>query len=332
MCLVHNTRPAAGAHADGLQQLTQPAADVHLWGCYFDLAPAVGYTIPPDTGYTGALFADVTDLPIPDDDPEPDRIGGIYADWCYFASPDNYSVVIGAQARVQLTNCAIASGTTAFESVDSTAATSGWGNVDPTGVPLVDTAFTGIPETHLGDLRDVDTSTATTGQALVLATNGTWTGHDITSGGGGEVIVAGFITTGNVDNDNTGGNWLSVAGTEQTIPAAVGDRMLAVYGILTHDAASATYDYGVAVDGVLVRLLGSPAFPPSSGYEGLPIYYPSTDFLGGGGPPPFVATSGDISTDGMIHFCVAHKAAGVGTVFAEDNHPMTYTLVNKGPA
>lgn len=209
MCVIRNTRPAAGAHLDGLQQLIQPAADVILRGCMFDLRPDPTYTVPtdPPTGWTGALFADVTDGTIPDGDIDPTRVGTIRADWCYFRSPGNYSVVIGDLAHAVLTNCTIVSGTTAGESVSGTAVVSGYNNVDLAGAPLIGTAFIrGVDQvastggdsgaTVLADLSDVDLAGAVTGNFLALDGSGKWEPKDAPAGGGGDGTPPKMYSTG----------------------------------------------------------------------------------------------------------------------------------------
>jgi hypothetical protein len=156
---------------------------------------------------------------------------------------------------------------------------------------------------------------------------------DAGGGGGGStrVVVRGRITTGNTSPvANTAGAWLPVPGTDVTIPATAGDQVGAQFMILTHGDSGARYDIGVVVGGALVRLLGTDEFPPRSGYEGLPGLYPDGDFPGTYGFIDFVAGSGDL--DGAdVRFCVAVKAGGAGTLYAEPEHPLTYRLVNEGP-
>lgn len=149
-------------------------------------------------------------------------------------------------------------------------------------------------------------------------------------GGSTRVVVRGAIVSGNVTPADTGGVWLPVSGTDVTIAASVGDQVGAEFMPLTHGDSGTRYDTGVIVGGALVRLLGSPTFPPGPGYEGLPGLYPDRSYPGAHGFIDFVAGSGDL--DGSaVRFCVAVKSTGAGTLYAESNHPLTYRLVNEGP-
>ena len=306
LCHFHGFRPQAGAHADGVQIVTPPAADVVIWGCSISMDTATGYTLPADAGYTGALFVDTSDVPIGGGDPEPSRLGGIWADACKLYSSNNYSVVIDGP-NVDIRNCTLLPGTTAVESIQSGIVVTGGNNVDTNGTPIVDTNIHGDPRPvylRVGDPRQ-------SGGAPRMA------------------IVSGFLTSGNVSAVNTGAVFLPIAGTSQSIAAAVGDQVSAQYGATTNAGAGTYYDVGVLVGGTLVRLLHSAAFPPDSGYEGMPATNPDNPnaFFGPNGLPWFTVTSGDLDS-GNVVFCLCWKSTGTGSLLMGPALPVSYTLYN----
>lgn len=204
LCYFHDYMPNANSHTDGVQIETFPAAPVYVWGCYIDMAPAVGYTMPSGAGFTGAIFADPADVPISPTDPQPQRYGGIFVDNCWLGSSNNYTIVIDSPG-VDVRNCVLSSGTTGYLSNPNTALITGHGNVDAvTFAPLVDADFQGsAPQTTtLGQNQDVDvyTTPPTNGQALLYnATTKQWNAGTVSAGGGiplttvtakGDVIAA----------------------------------------------------------------------------------------------------------------------------------------------
>jgi hypothetical protein len=386
-CYVHDTRPAAGAHADGLQQLAPPAADVHLYGCYLDLSVDPDYTLPGDAGFTGALFADPDDTGIPEGDPDPNRVGWVFANGCFFKSPQNYSVVLGAHAKVSLVECAIAKGTTDYANIDAAATVIGYGNTDDAGVPLSISSLTAFREPVLGDLTDVDPTGVTDQQVLafdaaasrwvpatpsgggsgdgiplstvttvgdlvvgtgagtvsrfpvgtpgqvIMANSGADIGmswEDAPSGGGGAAmsIASGFIVTGNVGAVNTGGAYLPIAGTEESISAVAGDQVSAEYGFTVLSGAGTYYDIGVVdTDGNLVRQLGSPSFPAPGTYEGMGGVNPDGNIAGCNARQWFTVADGDL-VDGAVRFCLCWRSGGSGTFLANTDVPVSYSLYN----
>lgn len=305
LCRFHSFRPALNAHADGVQIVTPPAADVVIRGCSITMDTAVGYTLPSGAGYTGALFVDTSDVPIAGGDPEPSRLGGIWVSNCKLYSSNNYSVVVDGP-NTDISNCTLLPGTTAVESIQAGITVTGGGNVDGNGVPIVDTDIHSDPRTvylRVGDPRQ--------------------------AGGARMAIVSGFITTNNVNAVNTAGVFLPIAGTSKSIPAVVGDQVTADFGFLTQAGASTYYDVGVTVGGVLVRQLFSTVFPARATYEGMPATNPdaTTSFFGPNGSPWFTVGSGDLD-GGNVVFCLCWRSGGAGQLLMNLDVPVTYTLYN----
>jgi hypothetical protein len=309
-CYVHDTRPQPGAHADGLQQLAPPAADVHLWGCYIDLTPAAGYTIPPNTGYTGAIFLDPDDGGIPVGDPEPGRIGTVYVDWCYLKSPQNYSVVIGAHAKVQITNCTIVSGTSGFESVDPAATVYGWGNTDEAGVPLSDTAFSAFPDT-------VQPSTGGSDGGTKVA----WRGARITSGSLNPPASSNGAWAALMQSDG-------LTPFEISIPAADGDLLTAAYNwMFKASDANTHFDLGIVVGTTIVRFSASGTGTPAA--EGDPGSYSNgVDFKPHASAWEFEVDQTDLDGE-QLRVCVVYKG-GSGIFYAENDYQFRWSLKNEG--
>lgn len=200
LCHFHDFKPVTNAHADGVQIQTVPAADVIVWGCSIAMNTASGYTMPSGAGYTGAIFMDSADVPVPGGDPEPTRVGNVWVDSCKLSSTNNYTLVIDGP-NVDVSNCTLLPGTTAVESIMAGITVTGHHNVDPTGAPIVDTnigaanqRFTMVddPRVTLATLGDVDTSGATDGQVLSWdAAESQWEPATV-SGGGGSGTLAGL--------------------------------------------------------------------------------------------------------------------------------------------
>lgn len=332
LCHFSDYRPAPGAHADGIQIVTPPAADVVVWGCSISMNTAAGYTLPSDAGYTGALFVDTSDVPIPVDDPQPSRLGGIWVDSCRLVSSNNYSVVVDGP-NTDIRNSTLLPGTTAIESIQPGITVTGGNNVDATGVPITDTDIHGDPRSRyltVGDPRVTDGfPPATTGQ--VPTYNGTtWVAQTPTGGGGGTRmdIQSGFITSGNVAVGGTGAEWTIVAGTERSIAAVAGEQLNASFGFAGLDTSALYFDFGVVVGGEIVRQLYSPVFPPGPDYEGAPGSIHDPNISGVLNNPPFFdAEDGDLS-GGTCTFCVLCRGNTTGTLLMSTDVPVTYTLYN----
>lgn len=201
-CRFHDYMPAAGSHTDGIQLVTVPAADVYVYGCSIMMNTATGYTVPPATGYTAALFVDTADVAIPGGDPEPTRIGNIWVDSCKLggAGP-NYGVVIDG-ANVDLRNCMLLPGSTGIESIQAGITVTGHNNVDINGVPIVDTNILGStqrfptvgdPRLTLAALGDVDLTGAVDTNFLAYNfAESRWEPVPAPSGGGGSSTLAGL--------------------------------------------------------------------------------------------------------------------------------------------
>lgn len=351
-CRFHKFRPQANAHADGVQIVTPPAADVLLYGCSITMDTATGYTMPSGAGYTGALFVDTSDVPISGGDPEPDRLGGIWAYGCKFWSPSgNYSIVVDGP-NVDITNCTCVTGTTAVESIQPGVTVTGTGNVDINGLPIVDTDIhgdarpvflrvgdprqTGGGSTTFAGLDDVAlTNPIADGQVPTwIAAASKWENRTPSSGGGGGgqamSIVSGQIVSGNVPAPNTSGAFLPIPGTSVSISAVLGDQITAQYGFTDASAASTYYDIGVTVGGVLVRQLYCPTFPAPSSYEGMPGALPDSPsaFFGPNAPRWFTVTSGDLDTGAVVTFCLCRRSTGSGSLLMSADIPVTYSIYN----
>lgn len=220
MCHFHDFKPKASAHADGFQIVTPPAADIVIWGCSASMNTAAGYTLPGDAGYTGALFVDTDDVPMPVDDPEPNRRGMIWVEHSKLFSSNNYAVVISGP-NTDISNCTLLPGTTAIESITGSNTATGVGNVDTNGVPISDTAICGYPTRFLltddpritlDSLGNVDTSGVADGKVLTYNQGSAkWVPATPSGGGGGSSTLADLT-----DVDLTGaqaGNVLALNGT-----------------------------------------------------------------------------------------------------------------------
>lgn len=346
-CACSGFRPLAGAHYDGVQVVTTPAAPVIVRGCDFNMNLDAGFTSPLDAGSTGAIFFDPSDVAISGSDPDPTRVGKMYVTGSRLqSSTGNYTIVIAGEG-CNVINCAIGAGTTATENITA-AHVSGEGNTDLAGNPL----RTDIHGSDLGDyllagdprgggggastfagLTDVNVAGVANGQVPAWnATNSEWEPVDQTSGGGGGTrtsIISGFITSGVTASADTGGAWLPVAGTNKSIAAVVGDQVAAEYGFTVDSQTTCFYDVGVVVAGSLVRVINCSTFPPSGGYEGMAEYVPDNParFIGTHHIPWFIAASGDIS-GGNVTFCICRKSNGAGVLEAQDALPIRYSLYN----
>lgn len=338
LCHFSDYRPAPGAHADGIQIVTPPAADVVVWGCSISMNTATGYTLPSDAGYTGALFVDTSDVPIPVDDPQPGRLGGIWVDSCRLVSSNNYSVVVDGP-NTDIRNSTLLPGTTAIESIQPGIVVTGGNNVDANGVPISDTDIHGDPRPRyltVGDPRvTAGLPTATTGQ--VLTWNGTeWIAATPSGGGFTPIVVDELMNTASVMFPNTGGEWLVVnradsSPIQKTLPAAIGHRVFSsVDGMRLLGNA---FDYGVIVGGEIVRYYATRTSTPAGDgnvgwYSGGELF---TTFVPMPGRRSIVVEEGDLDGDGNITIAMVNKGTGAGGIEAGPDDTFCWTIENVGP-
>jgi hypothetical protein len=354
-CVARDFRPNTGAHADGVQVLTKPAADVIVRGCDLHMNTAAGYTRPVGAGYTGAIFV-AYDVPVAGGDPEPTRSGFVWVDGCRLQAEDNYVVVIDEQG-VDVSRCAIGTGTTATESINNGARVTGAGNTDLTGAPLV-TAIHSDPRPRyltVGDprqaggggastfagLTDVDVSGVTDGQ--VAAWNSTaarWKPvTPATGGGGGSGFPPVRVTSGPQTGTFGGGSggvqptgippsrwWL-------TLPAnkvAVG-HLLQWSMPLISTGADAECDLASLVAGAPVNFY-SDNFGPTQNVNGHSGLYVAGDYGADQGPVVWwVVQPTDLAGDGTFTISFLFQPSGSHR-WGSDVIPGQVDLVNFGPA
>jgi hypothetical protein len=356
-CHVSDFRPRASAHADGVQILTQPAADVIVRRCLISMNTAAGYTLPSDAGYTAAVFA-AFDVAIAEDDPDPTRKGRIYIEDCRLTTEENYTLVVDDNGVI-VNRCAIGSGTTGTESInnrgDVVTVVRGTGNTDLDGNPLVtaihsddrsDYLTVGDPRQAgvdtLGALTDVDLSGASVNQVLALAGSGKWQPTTVSggAGGGGGAIVAAtseWITTGNISFPNTSGGWGIMqrnagGNVELQLAASVGDWVGVGYNGLRNNSLPIDVGVVVKVAGVdtIVRWMGNGlGTAPNDGDVGW--YTAGPPFIGVSSPRKFHAQSGDIDPAvGAVRFCVVCKGDGSGVLTASADDSFHWWAENLG--
>jgi hypothetical protein len=336
MCRFRDFKPAAGAHADGVQMVTYPAADVVVWGCSITMNTAAGYVIPPNTGYTGAIFVDTADVPIPQGDPEPTRRGGIWIDSCRLYSSNNYTLVVDGP-NTDVRNCTLQPGTTAIESIQAGMVVTGGNNFDVNGVPIVDTDIHSDPRPRFlvdGDPRVVDGfPAATSGQTLVW--NGTAWVAGTPGGGFTPVIRPTYITSGDIAFPNTAGAFQpvqqinSLGRIEVDIPASVGHWVeIDVTGLRTTGPA-ALMDVGVMVGSIVVRYLSSGGASPA-GDGDVGWYADPSNFTPRAGAKGFTVTSGDLDT-GNVRFVLLVNSNGTNTLKCSTGNPVYLLAKNLGP-
>lgn len=151
-------------------------------------------------------------------------------------------------------------------------------------------------------------------------------------GGGASVAVAGgYVATGNVTPQNTGGSVAVLTGGPTfAIAAAAGDRIRADVVYLTERNGNTFYDLCVIVGGSAVRYASTGSSTPP--VEGDPGMYPDQPaYQGRPGPMFFTAEAGDIA-GGNVTIGFAVKSGGSGVLFANSSFPMRYTLTNYGEA
>lgn len=159
---------------------------------------------------------------------------------------------------------------------------------------------------------------------------------DDLDGGGGPggtsvAVVAGYVSTGNVVPQNTGGNvQLLTGGPTFAIAAEAGDRIRCDVVYLTERNINTFWDLAVIVGGVAVRYATSGTSSPP--IEGDPGMYPDQpSYQGRPGPFSFTAQAGDLS-GGNVTIGFVVKSTGGGQLFASTAFPLRYTLTNYGEA
>jgi len=338
LCHFSDFEPAAGAHADGVQILSYPGADVVVWGCSISMNTATGYTLPPDTGYTGAIFYDPTDVPIGPSDPEPNRIGAVRIAQSKLVSSQNYTLVID-QPGVDVSDCMLLPGTTAILSNPNSSAITGHNNVDVGDRPIGDLDILGYlaePIT-IGQAQDVDLLTIAPSNGSVLTYSSTsrkWVpGAGVT---GGIKIRQEWITSGSFTCPNNGGSIWSILRLADNATVAEID-MPAVVGQWVEISISATrtpsdaIDVGVVVGSTIVRYLatgtGSPAHDGDMGwYTGSGA---GSSFFSRGGVRGFTTTSGDLD-GGNVRFCLISSGSGTSQILATVGDPYYWQVTNLG--
>lgn len=151
-------------------------------------------------------------------------------------------------------------------------------------------------------------------------------------GGGASVaVVAGYVSTGNVVPQNTGGAvQLLTGGPTFAIAAAVGDRVRCDVAYLTERNINSFYDLAVIVSGSAVRYATSGTADPP--IEGDPSMYPDQpSYQGRPGPFSFTVEAGDLS-GGNVTIGFVVKSNGGGQLYASTAFPLRYTLTNYGEA
>lgn len=346
-CVARDFRPNANAHADGVQVLTEPAADVIVRRCDISMNTASGYTLPSDAGYTGAIFI-AYDVAVPGGDPEPTRSGFVWVDGCRLQSSGNYTVVVD-QSGVDISNCEIGAGFTAAESINNGVAVTGSGNTDLTGVPLVTAIHSDCRPRYLavGDPRQTGSGGSSTLAGLTdvavggvsngefLEWNGVhWVPGTPSGGGGGSTLAvrSAFITSGTVSLANTSGTWQVVPQVtgpafEIDIPAVAGDWVeIDFNGLRT---GTNVVDIAVIKASSLVRFLATGTSTPA--VDGDVGWYDSGgSFALHGSTRGFSATSGDID-GGSVRFVLVTIGGGSGQVLATASDTFYWQVKNYGP-
>lgn len=264
LCYFHDFKPPAGAHTDGIQVVTFPAADIRAYGCWIEMNTAAGYTKPADAGYTGAVFYDATDVPISPTDPQPHRVGRMWVDSCRLVSTNNFSVVVDTDG-VDISNSMLLPGTTAIFSNPNDSIVTGHNNVDANYQPIPNLDIVGaLPEpVTLGVLQDVDVLTTAPigGQGLGYSSvSKLWV--PTTFGGGGGAVQQVAAANGTIEVTGTIANPLVGVGSgipQSSVTSLVTDLAAKVpdpvttKGDLIVGTGLATVDrLGVGADGAVL--------------------------------------------------------------------------------
>ena len=174
----------------------------------------------------------------------------------------------------------------------------------------------------LAALADVHVAGAATGQVLAFdAHTATWGPVTPASGGGGGSVVttaSAYVTTGNINLQNTGGAWQPVLEAdhvtplELSIPAAVGARAAIDYNAMR--TGTNVVDIGVMVGSVIVRFMATGTSSPAVDGD-LGWYTSGGSFALHGGRRSFVVTPGDLD-GGRVRFAMVTVGNGSGTIEA----------------
>jgi hypothetical protein len=155
---------------------------------------------------------------------------------------------------------------------------------------------------------------------------------DTGGGGGAPVVVAsGYVTTGNVAVQNTGGAAaLLTGGPTFSSAAAAGDRIRFDWSALLQPGGGTFWDVAVIVAGAAVRYAGTGSGTAS--VEGDPGAYPDNTYRPRPGPFSFTAEAGDIS-GGNVTFAIVVRSTNTGAqLYASTSFPLRYTITNYGAA
>jgi hypothetical protein len=151
-------------------------------------------------------------------------------------------------------------------------------------------------------------------------------------GGGGSAryVRHGYVTSGNITPQNTGGAWALLSGGPTfTVPASVGSEIEFDFTALMQTNSSTFYDPVVIVGGAAVRYASTGG--ASAAVEGDPGLYHDTTFPRKAGPFNFTAESGDIS-GGNVTVGIAVKSGGAGVLYAGTAFPLRWKLTSETPA
>lgn len=171
----------------------------------------------------------------------------------------------------------------------------------------------------------------------VLAADGRW--HLCTGGGTpgtwtspGSRVAHATVTSGNLSPQNTSAAWATVTGSPTiSIAAAAGDYVeLSILSMLTAPNLNQYLDLAVMVGGSAVRYASNNTATPAA--EGLPgLYRDISSFLVAGVGFGLTVQAGDLSA-GTVSIVIATNGTGGGTIYASPTYPLTWRLLNHGPA
>lgn len=346
-CHFHNFKPPAAAHTDGIQVVTWPAADILVWGCSIEMAPAPGYVVPADAGFTAGVFWDPADVAIPADDPEPHRRGKLLIRRTKVSSVDNYSLVIDGMPDgsdttpyVDFEQCMLLPGSTAVMNVANNATVTGRGNIDADGNPLsgVDILSGHGPALHtLARDLDVDMFTAPPADGDTLVYNAAtklWVPGTSSGTAFLPVVRPQYVKDGTIDPlPNTLGAWQimnhfdGVTPFELVVPAAVGHWIEVSINAIRDPGTGTHFDVGVIVGGSIVRFLATGGNTPAA--DGDTGWYPQ-DLVHVSGVRGFSVEAGDLS-GGTVTLALVVNANGTGKLFAVPGDTFYWQAVNLGP-
>jgi hypothetical protein len=140
--------PSEGNHADGIQLIQAPSADVVIRHNRVICDPPGDYSMPPINPFNAAMFVGTADVPIPDEDPNPAKIGHIYVEDNLLLSQYSAYVVRVGGPNTHLVGNQVGPGTTGRTYL--TVTTEGSGNRQVT-IAGVDLALPVLDEALIGD-------------------------------------------------------------------------------------------------------------------------------------------------------------------------------------